>query len=100
MSVASSLAPLPRSECGCSGPNALQCDNGLVTSHVEALPTAQTLLGSVEFIVDVGRWPAGTKGTLVETFPREGFVEIVGVDGHTRAIVTVPYTALRMREVV
>ncbi len=71
-----------------------------MASHVEAIPTAQSLLGSVEFIVDVGRWPAGTKGTLVETFPREGFVEIVGEDGHTRDIVTVPYTALRLREVV
>ena len=44
----------------------------------------------------MGRWPAGTSGTLVETFPREGFVEIVDEGGRTLNIVTAPYAELRL----
>jgi hypothetical protein len=39
---------------------------------------------------------ACTSGTLVETFPREGFVEIVDEDGRTLEIVTAPYAELRL----
>jgi hypothetical protein len=49
-------------------------------------------------VADIGRWAAGTTGTLVETFPREGFVEIVDHDGRTLDIVTVPYEKLRLHD--
>jgi hypothetical protein len=63
-----------------------------------AIPTAESVLARVELAADIGRWPAGTSGTLVETFPREGFVEIVDEDGRTLDIVTVPYAELRLRD--
>jgi len=62
------------------------------------IPTAESLLATVELMADTEGWPAGTMGTLVETFPREGFVEVVGPDGRTLDIVTVPYATLRLRE--
>jgi hypothetical protein len=62
------------------------------------IPTAESVLARVELAADIGRWPAGTTGTLVETFPREGFVEIVDHDGRTLDIVTAPYAELRVRE--
>jgi hypothetical protein len=64
------------------------------------IPTAESVLARVELATDIGRWPAGTTGTLVETFPREGFVEIVDHDGRTVDIVTAPYAELRVRESV
>jgi hypothetical protein len=62
------------------------------------IPTAESVLATVELATDIGRWPAGTAGTLVETFPREGFVEIVDHDGRTLDIVTAPYAELRLRD--
>ncbi|HXN38087.1 MAG TPA: hypothetical protein VN892_08615 [Solirubrobacteraceae bacterium] len=62
------------------------------------IPTAESVLAIVELTAATGGWPAGTTGTLVETFPGEGFVEIVGDDGRTLGIVTVPYSALRLRD--
>jgi hypothetical protein len=40
----------------------------------------------------------GTTGTLVETFLREGFVEIVDHDGRTLDILTAPYGELRLHD--
>jgi hypothetical protein len=62
------------------------------------IPTAESVLATVELTSGAGDWPAGTTGTLVEVFPREGFVEIVDDGGRTLDIVTVPYTALRMHD--
>jgi hypothetical protein len=56
------------------------------------------VLSRVELTTVVGDWPAGTTGTLVETFPREGFVEIVDDEGRALGILTVPYTALRLHD--
>jgi hypothetical protein len=55
-------------------------------------------LARVELAADIGRWPAGTSGTLVETFPREGFVEIVDETGTTLDIVTALYAELLLRD--
>jgi hypothetical protein len=62
------------------------------------IPTVASVLATVELATDIGRWPAGTTGTLVETFPREGFVEVVDHDGRTMDIVTAPYAELRLRD--
>jgi hypothetical protein len=62
------------------------------------IPTAESVLARVELAADIGRWPAGTTGTLVEAFPREGFVEIVDQEGRTLDIVTVPYGELRLHD--
>jgi hypothetical protein len=62
------------------------------------IPTADSVLARVELAADIGCWRAGTSGTLVETFPREGFVEIVDHDGRTLDIVTVPYSELRLHD--
>ena len=63
-----------------------------------AIPTVESVLSAVELTAVVEGWPAGTTGTLVETFPHEGFVEIVDDAGRARAVVTAPYTALRLRD--
>jgi len=62
------------------------------------IPTAESVLARVELTTGIGRWPAGTTGTLVETFPHEGFVEIVDEGGRTLDIVTAPYAELRLRD--
>jgi hypothetical protein len=62
------------------------------------IPTAESLLATVELTADTDGWLAGTTGTLVETFRYEGFVEVVDQGGRSLDIVTVPYSALRLRE--
>jgi len=62
------------------------------------IPTAESVLATVELTAATDGWPAGTAGTLVETFPGEGFVEIVDGDGRMLGIVTAPYSALRLRD--
>ncbi len=69
-----------------------------MSTHTATIPTAGDLLSRVDLVIDVGEWPAGTVGTLVETFPAEGFVEIVDDDGRALDILTVPYTALRLHD--
>jgi hypothetical protein len=61
-------------------------------------PTEGSELATVELEAEAADWPAGTVGTLVETFAHEGFVEIVDDAGRTRAIVTAAYEALRVHE--
>jgi hypothetical protein len=60
------------------------------------IPTPESALSTVAPTAQIDGWPAGTVGTLVETFPHEGFVEIVDDEGRTRAIVTAPYSSLRL----
>jgi hypothetical protein len=69
-----------------------------MSTHSVTIPSAESVLSPVELTADVDGWPAGTAGTLVETFPHEGFVEIVDDAGRTLAIVTAPYTALRLHD--
>jgi Domain of unknown function (DUF4926) len=61
-------------------------------------PTADSLHATVELMADIEQWPVGTTGTLVQTFPSEGFVEIVDDDGRTLDIVTASYAELRLRD--
>jgi len=70
----------------------------LVSTHSVTIPSAESVLSAVELMTDVEGWPAGTAGTLVETFPDDGFVEIVDDAGRARAVITVPYAALRLRD--
>jgi hypothetical protein len=70
-----------------------------MSTHTATIPKAEHLLSRVELAVDTAGWPAGTTGTLVETFPREGFVEIVDDEGRSLDILTVPYAALRLHDV-
>jgi hypothetical protein len=67
-------------------------------SQSPTIPTTESVLARVELAAEIGRWPAGTSGTLVETFPSGGFVEIVDDDGRTLDIVTAPHAELRLRE--
>lgn len=54
------------------------------------------LLDVVELVTDVGRWPAGTEGTLVEVFADGVLVEISDdADGRTVELVPVPRNAVR-----
>ncbi len=69
-----------------------------MSTRIATTPTAENVLSRVELTADAGGWPAGTTGTLVQTFPREGFVEIVDDDGRSLDILTVPYTALRLHD--
>jgi hypothetical protein len=52
-------------------------------------------LDVVELTADAGRWPAGTVGTVVETFPSSALVEIADERGHSEDFVTLPFDVLR-----
>lgn len=48
----------------------------------------------VELLTDVGRWPAGTVGTVVKADASTAFVEISDDRGHGLDFVDVPQAAL------
>jgi hypothetical protein len=52
----------------------------------------------VELAADAGRWPAGTRGTVVETFPSAALIEIADERGHSQDFLTLPYDVLRPLE--
>ena len=53
-------------------------------------------LDVVELATDVGRWPVGTIGTIVDIYDdAAAMVEIVATDGCTLDLLDVPYTGLR-----
>jgi hypothetical protein len=52
-------------------------------------------LDVVAFREQVGRWPAGTEGTIVETFPESALIE-VGEEGDALEMIVVPYVALNI----
>jgi len=52
------------------------------------------ILDVVELLVDSGRWPAGTVGTVVEADDDEALVEISDDRGHALDFVTIPHDAL------
>lgn len=56
-----------------------------------AAPVVPHELDLVEFTAPVEGWPIGTRGTLVEPFDADGFVELA--DGE---LVVAPYHSLRV----
>lgn len=57
------------------------------------------LLDVVELATDVGRWPAGTEGTIVEVFDNGVLVEISDDHGRTLELLPVPHNAVRSVDV-
>lgn len=64
------------------------CDNRTVPT------TPHAVLDVVELVVDSGRWPAGTVGTVVEADPERALVEISDDRGHGLDFIAVPHDAL------
>jgi hypothetical protein len=56
-----------------------------------------TNLDVVELLVDSGRWPAGTVGTVVEADDELALVEINDDRGHGLDFISVPHRALASR---
>jgi hypothetical protein len=54
------------------------------------------VLDLVALARDQGEWVAGTVGTVVEAFADSAYVELVGREGVTLDILTVPYSDLRV----
>jgi hypothetical protein len=54
-------------------------------------------LDVVELLVDSGRWPAGTVGTVVEADDRLALVKISDDRGHALDFVSIPQDALASR---
>ena len=57
-------------------------------------PTHHAVLDVVELVVDSGRWPAGTVGTVVEADPQRALVEISDDRGHGLDFIALPHDAL------
>jgi hypothetical protein len=55
------------------------------------------VLDVVELLVDSGRWPAGTIGTVVEADPERALVEISDDRGHALDFIAVPHDGLLSR---
>lgn len=55
------------------------------------------ILDVVELLVDSGRWPAGTVGTIVEADAAQALVEISDDRGHALDFISVPHDALTAR---
>jgi hypothetical protein len=55
------------------------------------------ILDVVELLVDSGRWPAGTLGTVVEADDHLALVEISDDRGHALDFVSLPHEALAAR---
>jgi len=54
------------------------------------------ILEVVELLVDSGRWPAGTVGTIVEADGHQALVEISDDRGHALDFVSLPHHALAL----
>jgi hypothetical protein len=65
------------------------CDN-----HRAMADTRHEILDVVELLVDLGRWPAGTIGTVVEADEQLALVEISDDRGHALDFISVPHRAL------
>ncbi len=59
--------------------------------------TQHAILDVVELLVDSGRWPAGTIGTVVEADDQLALVEISDDRGHALDFISVPHHALAAR---
>ncbi len=55
------------------------------------------ILDVVELLVDSGRWPAGTVGTVVEADAEQALVEISDDRGHALDFISVTHGALGSR---
>jgi hypothetical protein len=55
------------------------------------------VLDVVELLVESGRWPAGTVGTVVEADAGRALVEISDDRGHALDFISVPQDALASR---
>jgi len=55
------------------------------------------ILDVVELLVDSGRWPAGTVGTVVEADAELALVEISDDRGHALDFISLPHHALAPR---
>jgi hypothetical protein len=55
------------------------------------------VLEVVELLVESGRWPAGTVGTVVELDDAQALVEISDDRGHALDFVSLPHDALAHR---
>ena len=70
----------------------MRCENqGGMSKHKHAV------LDVVELIVESGRWPVGTVGTVVEADPDRVLVEISDDRGHALDFVSLPHDALATR---
>ena len=56
--------------------------------------TRHAILDVVELLVDSGRWPTGTVGTVVEADDQLALVEISDDRGHALDFISVPHHAL------
>jgi len=52
-------------------------------------------LDVVELTVEVGRWPAHTRATVLEAFADGVLLEIADERGHTISLPSVPWAAIR-----
>lgn len=59
--------------------------------------TRHAILDVVELLVDSGRWPAGTVGTVVEANDDLALVEISDDRGHGLDFISVPHHGLAPR---
>ncbi len=50
----------------------------------------------IELTTEIGRWPVGTRGTVVDKFAGGVRVELVGPDGSTLDLLDVPHDAVRL----
>ena len=65
-----------------------RCDNQRMAR------TPHAVLDVVELLAHSGRWPAGTRGTVVEADSERALVEISDDRGHALDFITVPHDAL------
>src|SRR5581483_8377881 len=63
----------------------------------QPMAAQHNILDVVELLVDSGRWPAGTIGTVVEADERLALVEISDERGHALDFVSLPHDALATR---
>lgn len=52
---------------------------------------------SAELRADFSEWPAGTVGVIVDAFESDALVEIADKEGQTLDLLSVPYSALKVR---
>jgi hypothetical protein len=56
--------------------------------------TRHAVLDVVELLVDAGRWPTGTIGTILQADADKALVEISDDSGHALDLIAVPHDAL------
>jgi hypothetical protein len=62
---------------------------------VMSMDTSIRELDIVELVVEAGRWPAGTRATVLEVFADGPLVEIADERGHTLEMLSLPWSGLR-----